>query len=52
MFKISASEFCTVGMCRQIRACTDESLATVTEGVVNSVHKVVTWSSSSANTAT
>ena len=45
MFKISASEFCTVGMYRQIQACEDEFLATVTEGVVYSVYKVVIWSS-------
>ena len=29
MFKISASEFGTVGMRRQMQACTDEFLATV-----------------------
>ena len=45
MFKISASEFDTLGMCRRMRACTDEFLATVTEGVVQSVYKVVTRSS-------
>ena len=42
MYKISASEFCTVGMHRQMRACANEFLATVTEGVVPSVYKVVT----------
>ena len=44
MFKISASEFGTMGIRRQMRACTDEFLAMVTEGVVHSVQKVVTWS--------
>ena len=34
MFKISTSEFGTVGMCRQIQAHTDEFLGTETEGVV------------------
>ena len=39
MFKISASEFRTVGMCRRMRACRDEFLAMVTEGVVHGVYK-------------
>ena len=39
MYKISASEFGTNW------ACADEFLATVTERVVHSVHKVVTRSS-------
>ena len=43
LFKISTSDFRTVGMHRQKRACTDEFLAMVTEGVVHSVYKVVTW---------
>ena len=42
MFKISTSEFCITGMCRGMRACSDEFLATVTEGVVHGVYKVVT----------
>ena len=37
--KISASEFHTMGMVRQMQ---DEFLSTVTEGVVCGVHKVVT----------
>ena len=41
MFKISTSEFGTVGMHRQMQACTDEFLATVTKGVVNGLCKVV-----------
>ena len=45
MFNTSASEFGTVSMYRQIRACTDEFLATVTEGVVHGVYKVMTQSS-------
>ena len=32
-------------MCEQMQACADEFLATVTEGVVHSVYKVLTWSS-------
>ena len=36
-FKISASDFGTVDMHRRKRACTDEFLATVTEGVVQGV---------------
>ena len=44
-FKISTSEFGTVGMGRRIRACTNEFLATITEGVVHGVYKVVTRSS-------
>ena len=34
-----------VGMYRRMRACTDEFLAMVIEGVVHSVYKVVTQSS-------
>ena len=45
IFKISSSEFDTLRMHRGMRACTDEFLATVTEGLVDSVYKVVTWSS-------
>ena len=45
MFKITTSEFGTVGMCRRMLTCTDEFLATVTEGVVHGVYKVVTGSS-------
>ena len=41
MFKISASVFGTVGSLRRMRACTDEFLATVTEGV----YKVVAQTS-------
>ena len=44
MFKFSTSEFCTVDMCRRIQACADELLASVTEGVVHGVHKVMTRS--------
>ena len=44
MFKVSAFDFGIVGMRRQNRACTDEFLATVTEGVVRAVCKVVTRS--------
>ena len=32
-------------MHRRMRACTDEFLAMVSEGVVNGVYNVVTWSS-------
>ena len=39
MFKISASEFGTVGMHR--RFCTYKFLTMVKEGVVHGVHKVV-----------
>ena len=42
---ISASEFGTVSMCRQMRGCTDEFLATVSERVVHGVYQVVTRSS-------
>ena len=42
MFKISASEFCILGMYRRMQACTDEFLAVVTEDVVHSGYKVVT----------
>ena len=44
-FKISASEFGTIGMRRRKQACTDQFLATVTEGVVHGVYKLVTKSS-------
>ena len=37
-FKISASEFGTMCMCRRMRACTDEFLAAVTEGVVHGLY--------------
>ena len=47
MFKISISDFGTVGMHRQKEVCADKFLAMVTEGVVHSVYKVVTRSSSS-----
>ena len=40
IFKISASGYGTVSMCRQMQTCTDEFLA-----VVHGVNKVVTWSS-------
>ena len=43
MFKISASEFSTVSMHRQMQACADGFLVTVTDGVVHGVYKVVTW---------
>ena len=49
MFKISASEFCTLSMGR--RLCTDEFLARVTECVVHSVYKFVTQSVSQFNMA-
>ena len=42
MFKISASEFGTLSMRRQVRACAAELLATGNEGVVQGVYKVVT----------
>ena len=45
MFKISASEFCTMNIRRHMQACVDEFLAMVTEGVVHAVYKVVTRSS-------
>ena len=46
MFKISASEFCNMSTCRQIRACIlDEYVTIVTEGVLYGVCYVVTWSS-------
>ena len=47
MFKISHSEFGTMGMHRWMGAYTDEFLTIVTEAVVHSVYKVVTWQSSS-----
>ena len=45
MFKISSSDFRTLGMRRQKRGCADEYLATVTKAVVHGVHKVVTGAS-------
>ena len=42
MFKISAPDFGTVGMFRRKRADADKFLATVTEGVAQGVHRVVT----------
>ena len=45
LFKISASDFDTVSLCRRFRACAYEFLTTVTEGVVYGVHKVVIRSS-------
>ena len=45
MFKISASDSLSASMRRGIQVCADEFLATVTEGVVHGVNKVVTRSS-------
>ena len=45
MFKISASDFGTMGMYRRKRACADKFLAMVTEGVVHGFYKAVTQSS-------
>ena len=45
MFEISTSEFDTVGMSRQFCACAYEFLSMVIEDVVQSVYKVVIWSS-------
>ena len=45
MFKITASEFSTVGMRRRFRACAYEFLTMFPEDVVQGVHKVVIWSS-------
>ena len=45
LFKISTSDFGTVGMVRQFRACAYEFLTTVTKGVVHGVNKVVIRSS-------
>ena len=45
IFKISASEFGTMGMCRRMPACADEFLARVNEGVVHGVNKGMTQSS-------
>ena len=45
MFKISASDFRTVGMHRRKQACTDKFLATLTEHLVHGIYKVVTQSS-------
>ena len=39
IFEVSASEFSTVSMRRRFRTCAHEFLTTVTEGVVNGVHK-------------
>ena len=44
-FKISTSDFGTLGMRRQFHAWTYEFLSTVTEDVVHGVHKVVIRSS-------
>ena len=41
MFKISASDFSTVGMRRRFRPCAYEFLTMVTKGVVHSVHMVI-----------
>ena len=43
MFKISTSEFGTVSMRRQFRACAYEFLTAVTEGVVHGIHNVMIW---------
>ena len=45
LFKISSSDFCTVGMRRRFCACVYEFLTTVNEGVVHGLHKVVIRSS-------
>ena len=45
MFKISASDFGTVGMHTRKQACADKFLATIIEGVVHGGYKVVTQSS-------
>ena len=42
MFKISDSEFRTMDIHRRMRACADEFLAMVAEGVVHGVYMVVT----------
>ena len=42
MFKIPAFEFGTVNICRRMQACAVDFLATVTEGLVHSVYKIVT----------
>ena len=44
-FKISASEFGTMGMHRQFHTCACEFLTIVTKGVVRGVYKVVIRSS-------
>ena len=41
MYKISASESGTTGMVRTMRACANELLALVTEGVVHGAYKVL-----------
>ena len=43
MFNISASEFGTVSICRWLRECADEFLATVNESVVHSEYKGYGW---------
>ena len=45
LFKISASDFDTVSMCRRLSACAYEFLTKVAKGVVHGVHKVVIPSS-------
>ena len=45
MCKIFTSDFGTVGLSRRKQAYADKFLATVTEGVVHDVYKVVTQSS-------
>ena len=45
MFQIFASDLGTVGLSRPKQACAGKFLATVTEGVVHGVYKVVTRSS-------
>ena len=45
MFKISLSDFGTVGMCRRVQARADEFPPIVTEGVVHVVYKGVTQAS-------
>ena len=45
MFKISASVVGVMDMCSRMRACKDEFPATVTEGIVHDVYKVVSRSS-------
>ena len=45
LFKLSVSDFGTVGMHRQFCVCTYEFLTMVTEGVAHGVHKVMIRSS-------
>ena len=40
-FHISASDFGTMSMCKQFRACAYEFLTMVSEGVVHYVHKAM-----------